>query len=374
MKILGIAFSYSERENLRELTKIRTIGSLPMAGKYRMIDFLISNFVNDGIYDVAVIARENYHSLMDHLGAGKEWDLMRKRGGLSILTPFARSEGERPGLYRGSVEALANNMLPLRRSMADLVIMAETSILYSMDFNHLAKFHMDENADITAVYTRQLNGHPTVPMGVAILNFDENNRLYDLSINKDEMINLDASWSTGVFVIKKSLLESLVADAMAYGKYCFYQDILKRLSSSLNIKGYEYKGHLLEVSSVAGYMKANMNFLNREFREKAFSRPIYTKSKDGVPARYYEGCKVNNSIISDGCKIEGIVENSIISRNVIIGKDAVVKNSIIMQNTEIMRGVSLDHVILDKDVIVREDRELTGHITYPVVVEKASII
>ncbi len=374
MKILGIAFSYSERENLRELTRVRTLGSLPMAGKYRMIDFLISNFVNYNIYDVAVIARENYHSLMDHLGAGKEWDLIRKSGGLRLLTPYGRAESGRNGLYRGSVEALANNMHSFRRSMADLVIMSETSILYSMDFNHLAQTHLKSGADITAVYTRQLNGHPTVPMGVCIFHFNDQNMLYDLTVNKDDMSEQNVCWSTGVFVIKKSLMESLVADAMAYGKYDFCEDIIKRLSGSLKIKGYEYTGHLLEVSSVAGYMKANMNFLNPDFREKAFQRPIYTKSKDGVPARYYEGCKVNNSIISDGCRIEGTVENSVISRNVTIGKGAVVRNSVIMQNTEIMRGVSLEHVILDKDVIVRENRELTGHVTYPVVVEKASII
>jgi len=374
MSILGIIFSYSERENLRELTRMRTIGSLPMAGKFRIIDFPLSNFVNDGIYDVAVIARENYHSLMDHLGSGKEWDLMRKRGGLRVLTPYGKSESGRNGLYRGSIEALSNNMHSFRRSLADTVILVETSILHSMDFNHLAETHIESNADITAVYTRQLNGYPTVPMGVAILRFNEENRLYDLSINKDDMSRQDVCWSTGVYVINKSLLESLVADAMAYGKYDFNEDIVHRLAGNLNIQGYEYKGHLLEVSSVAGYMKANMNFLNPVFREKAFQKPIYTKSKDSVPARYFTGCQVKNSIISDGCRIEGTVENSIISRNVIIGKDAVVKNSIIMQNTEIMRGVHLNHVILDKDVIVRENRQLSGHVTYPVVVEKASII
>lgn len=374
MKTLGIVFSYSERENLRELTNIRTIGSLPMAGKYRIIDFLISNFVNDNIYDVAVIARENYHSLNDHLGAGKEWDLIRKRGGLRILTPFAKSEGGRNGLYRGTIEALAANMHSFRRSMAETVIMSESSILFSMDYNHLTHTHLESNADITAVYTRQLNGYPTVPMGVAIMDFDENNRFTGLKINKDDMSDQDVCWSIGVFIIKKSLLESLVADAMSYGKYDFYEDILNRLSGNLNIQGYEYKGHLLEVSTVAGYMKANMNFLNEDFRKKAFQKPIYTKTKDSVPARYFPDCKVSNSIISDGCRIEGTVENSIISRDVKIGKGAVVKNCIVMQNTEIMKGVYLDHVILDKDVIVRENRQLSGHITYPIVVEKASII
>lgn len=374
MNILGIVFSYSERENLRELTRRRTLGSLPMAGKYRMIDFVISNLVNDGIYDISVIARDKYHSLMDHLGSGREWDLIRKRGGLRVLTPYANLESGRNVYYRGTIEALANNMSSLRRSMADYVILAESSILYSIDFNHLVQAHQESNADITAVYTRQMNGYAMVPMGVPILRFGEDNRLFDLNINKDDMSRQDVCWSIGVYVIKKSLLESLVADAIAYGKYDFNEDIIHRLAGNLNIRGYEYKGQLLEVSSVTGYMKANMNFLNPDFREKAFQRPIYTKSKDSVPARYFEGCQVKNSIISDGCRIEGIVENSVLSRDVYVAKGAVVKNSIVMQNTEIMKGVTLDHVILDKDVIVRENRRLTGHVTYPVVVQKASII
>lgn len=374
MKVLGVALAYSERENLRELTKIRTLGSLPMAGKYRMIDFIVSNFVNHGILDVSVIARENYHSLMDHLGSGKEWDLIRKRGGLRLLTPFGMSDDGRGGLYRGSIEALASNMHSINRSMADLCVLAETSILHSIDYTHLIDTHLESQADITAVYSRQLNGHQTVPMDVAVLHMDDNNKLYDLTINKDDVNPQDLPWSVGVYVIRKSLLESLIADAMAYGRYDFNHDIVKRLAGNLNIRGYDYTGYLLEVSSVSGYMKANMNFLDSEFREKAFDKPIYTKSKDGVPARYYEGCSVRNSIISDGCRIYGKVENSVISRNVIVREGAVVKDSVIMQNTEIMKGVSLDHVILDKDVIVRENRVLSGHITYPVVVEKGSIV
>lgn len=374
MNVLGIIFSYSERENLRELTSRRTLASLPIAGKYRMIDFVISNFVNDGIYDVSIIALKNYHSLMDHLGAGKEWDLIRKRGGLRVLTPFARSDTDKASLYRGMIEALSYNMHSIRRSMADYVIISGSSILYSMDYNTLLDRHISSKADITAVYTKDLNGHPTIPMGVAIMRFNDQNRLYDMSINMEDSTQPEVAWSTDVFVIKKSLLETLVADAMAYGRYDFYEDIIHRLANTLNIQGYEYHGFLLEVSSVAGYMQANMNFLLPEFREKAFHRPIYTKSKDSVPTRYIEGCKVRNSIISDGCYIEGTVENSLISRGVKIGKGSVVRNSVIMQNTEIMRNVVLDHVILDKDVIVRENRQLSGHITYPVVVDKASII
>ena len=374
MNVLGIIFSYAEQDSLRELTRHRTLASLPMAGRYRMIDFPLSNFVNDGITDVSVIALKNFHSLMDHLGAGREWDLIRKRGGLRVLPPFSRTESERDKLYRGSIDALAGNMHSIRRTLADYVVMTGSNIIYSMNFKALLEQHIESNADITAVYTKDLNGHPTVPSGAMIMHFNDEGRFQELYVNKENVNQPGTAWSTGVFVIKKSLLETLVADAMALGKYHFHEDILRRLSKVLNIQGYEYKGFLLEVSNVTGYMQANMNFLSSAFREAAFQRPIYTKSKDSVPARYFDGCKVTNSIISDGCRIEGTVENSLISRGVRIGKGAVVRNSVVMQNTEIMRGVHLDHVILDKDVIVRENRRLTGHITYPVVIEKASII
>jgi glucose-1-phosphate adenylyltransferase len=374
MNALGIIFSYSERENLRELTKRRTLASLPIIGKYRIIDFQLSNYVNNGIFDVSIIARNNYHSLMDHLGAGKEWDLVRKRGGLRVLTPFARNDTENPGIYRGTVEALAYNMHSIRRSMAEYVIISGSSILCNVDYCELLDQHIRSNSDITVVYRREEEGNKMVPQGAAIMYFNEENRLYNIMTKSDDITSTESTWGMDIFVIRKSLLESLVADAMSYARFDFNEDILKRLVNTLNFRGYEYKGYLLEVNSVAGYMQTNMKFLDSEFRSSVFQSPVYTKNKDSVPSRYYDGCYVNNSIISDGCRIEGTVVNSVLSRGIRIGKNAIVKNSVIMQNTEIMRDVVLDHVILDKDVIVREYRSLSGHATYPVIVEKGSIV
>lgn len=374
MNIMGIIFAYSDRENLRELTSRRTLGSLPLCGKYCVIDFALSNFVNNDIFDVAVITRRNYHSLIDHLGQGKEWDLMRKRGGLKILTPYGDGAGERNGLYRGKIEALENNLISFRRAMADYVIMTGTSILYSLDYNKLVKSHIDRGADITVLYSRQINGSKTVPMGVPILYMDENERVFDLAINVDDVSEQDVAWSLDCFVIKKSLLETLVADAVAYKRYDFDEDIIHRLAPKLRILGYEYKDRLVEISSAPGYMNANKNFLEPEFRATFFHWPIYTKVKDSVPARYLPGSQVTNSIISDECFIQGTVENSVLSRGVRIGKNSVIKGCIIMQNTVIQNDVYLENIIVDKDVIVRDHRQITGHETYPVVIEKGSIV
>lgn len=376
MNALGIIFSYSDRENLRELTKIRTMASLPIGGKYRIIDVVLSNYVNSGIYDVSIITRYNYHSLIDHLGSGKEWDLNRKRGGLRVLTPFASPSSSQSGLYRGTVEALASNMHSIKRSMCEYVVISGSSILCTMDFQKLMNAHLENNADITMVYTRSQNERKTIPMGVACLNMDEGGRVYDLTFNTDDVKEQpDVPWSTSIFLMKKALLESLVADAMSYGKYDFFKDIIARLAPNLNIRGYQYDSRFLEISSVTNYMQANLSLLDSDIRRDILlGQAIYTKVKDSVPALYQEGCHVSNSIISDGCVIEGTVVNSVLSRGVKIGKGSVVKNSIIMQNTEIMQNVSLDHVVLDKDVIVRENRQLAGHETYPVVIEKLSIV
>lgn len=373
--VLGIIFSYSDRENLRELTKLRALSSVPFAGKYRIIDFILSNYVNSNIYDVSIITRSNFHSLVDHLGSGKEWDMTRKRGGLRILSPLSNPGSMDDGiLYRGTIEALYKNMHAIKRAMADYVILSGSSIICSVDYQDVLKRHIETNADITALYTRSLNGSKKIPPNVSIYSFDDRERLNGITLNKDEINDQDLPWSIGTFVMRKSLLESLVADAMSYGRYDFYQDILYRLMGSLNIVGYEYRKHLFEISTVTGYMKANLSLLSTDVRNKVFEKPVYTKVKDSVPALYCSGCSVSNSIISDGCKIEGTVINSVISRGVKVGKDSVVKNSIIMQNTEIMNNVMLDHVILDKDVIVRDNRRLSGHETYPVVIEKLSIV
>ena len=374
--VLGINFAYNDRENLRELTQMRTLASLPIAGKYRIIDFILSGFVNSGIHDISIITKNNYHSLIDHIGAGDDWDLNRKIGGVRILTPLSKpGMQEDAGLYKGTAEALARNLHSIKRAVAEYVIMTGSSVVcHSIDYQDLLHAHVSSGADITAVYTSSLNKSKRVPFGVPVFNFGDNNRLIGFYENQDDASLQDVTWGVGIFVLKKSLLEALVSDCIARGGHSFYNDILKHLSGSLYIRGYHYEKQLFEISNIIGYMHANMSFLKREYRDVAFENPIYTKVKDSVPVLYCQGCSVKNSIMADGCKIEGIVENSVISRGVKIGKGAVVKNSIIMQGTEIQGDVELQYAIIDKDVIVRESQKLIGHEKYPVVVEKRSIV
>jgi glucose-1-phosphate adenylyltransferase len=388
MNALGIIFSYVDKDNMRELTKVRTLASVPIGGKYRIIDFFLSNFVNSNIFDIMIITKSNYHPLIDHLDSGKEWDLTRKRGGLRVLTPFASPDAKGNEVYSTTIEALANNMNAIKRSLADYVILTRCNIIYNLDFEDLLNRHIEKGADITAVYTNNTDEDMVIPYDSPIFNVEESGRISDVKIyseergrrsedirsNPNDRRNYEQGCCMGVFVMRKSLLESLVSDSMAYGRLHFYNDVLLRLVSSLNIQGYEYKKYFMGIDSIANYMKANMGLLNIENRNKVFENIVYTKVKDSVPAEYIAGCSVKNSIVSDGCRIEGTIENCVLSRGVRVGKGSVVKNSVVMQNTTIMNNVDLNFVILDKDVIVREDRRISGHETFPVVIEKGSIV
>ncbi|MDD2301016.1 MAG: glucose-1-phosphate adenylyltransferase subunit GlgD [Eubacteriales bacterium] len=375
MSYMGLIYSYSDRENLRELTSNRALAALSIGGKYRIIDFVLSNFVNSGIFEVSVIARTNYHSLIEHLGSGAEWDMSRKRGGLRVLTPFANKEStDSAQIYKGSIDALANHLHSIKKSMAEYVVLTGSRILYTMDYRDMIKAHLNSGADITIAYTNQMNGTQRIPQGSPMVYLDEQKRVQSVEILDEEQSDREGSWCIDVCVIRKTLLESLIADATSHQRYDLYNDILKRLAPTLKIFGYEYCGHLLEISTISTYMEANRAMLDPEFASKVFQETVYTKVKDSVPALYGPDCYVENSMISDGCQILGTVINSVVSRGVHIDKGAVVKDSIIMQDTEIMDHAKVEHAILDKDVIVRDGREVIGHPSYPIVLPKMSIV
>ena len=375
MGCLGIIYSYSDKENLRELTSIRAMASLSLCGKYRVIDFVLSNFVNSNIFEVSVIAKTNYHSLIEHLASGAEWDMSRKRGGLRVLTPFSNPEAtENSHIYRGTLDALSNHMHAIRHSLAEYVIITGSRILYSMDYRDLLNSHLNSGADITVAYTDNFNGTHRIPQGSPMFTMDQDQRITDVEIIQDEQADAKRFWSVGVCVIRKSLLESLVADSISHQRYDFYVDILQRLSGVLKIYGYKYKKQLLEISTISGYMEANKAFLDKDFSSKVFSQTVFTKVKDSIPALYGPNCYVENSIVSDGCEIQGTVVNSILSRGVRVDRGAIVKDCIVMQDTEIMDDARVENAILDKDVIIREGREVLGHKTYPVVLQKLSIV
>ena len=370
---MGIIYTTKDDLSLRELTTQRAVAALPVAGRYRVVDFVLSNLVNSGVRNVGVITQKNYHSLMDHLGSGKEWDLHTRNNGLFILPPFLTRENG--GEYVGVLDALRANFDYLRRSRQELVILTSSHTVFTTSFEPMLKMHEESGADVTLMYTKADTSMLEFAGGShwnhAFVNVLPNGQVTDMEVNPNA-----ASYSNicmDVMVIKRTLLMHLADQAFAHGLHGLYGDLLRSAidTGSLKVYGYEFTGFRRRIETVKSYYQANMDLLDAGVRSELFSsQPVYTKVRDEVPAKYAPGSKVKNSLVADGCIIEGTVENSILFRGVHVGRGAVVKDSIIMQDSDIGANVELENVIFDKAVTIRANGRLIGEKQYPVVIGK----
>ena len=363
---LGVIFANSYDNLVPELVAERTMASIPFAGRYRMIDFTLSNMANSGVDNVSIIVRKNYHSLMDHLGSGREWDLTRKRGGLNIIPPFAERSIK---LYSGRVDALASVLSWLSAQKERYVILSDSNIAMNFNFNKLLEAHIESGADVTMVYNRS-----EIPDGARNDNYtiriDANGRVTELLSNdyRPGMQNL----SMNLYIIERESLIQLVRDAAVRGLVYFERDILARNLSLLNVKAFEYTGYAARIADMKSYFDENMRLLQPGNVDKLFdsANPIYTKIRDDNPTSYLEGSKVKNCLVADGCVIEGTVENSVLFRGCTIKKGAVVKNSVLMQDTIVEENCSVDYVVTDKNVHITTGKQLCGTDSFPVFVAK----
>jgi glucose-1-phosphate adenylyltransferase len=368
--VVGLIFSNMHDNAIEELIKNRTVGSILFGGRYRLIDFPLSNMVNSGISEIGIITKSNFQSLIDHVGSGREWDLARKKGGLHILPPFGNNS---LGIYRGRIEALSGIMNFITRSPAEYVLMSDCDIVANIDYKPVLKAHIEKNADITVichngVYTMEQTRYSTV------FAVNEEGRVYDVLTNPQ--ISGMCNISLNMYLIKKELLIQLVQHSIARNQHNFERDIIQARVKELNIIAYQYEGYVGRIDSINSYYKENMALLNPSNRKQLFTgnRPIYTKVRDNAPCKYGIGSKVKNSLVADGCIIEGEVENCVIFRGVKVGKGARVKNSIIMQDTIIGEKADLNYVITDKKVIISDNRTLSGSQVYPLFVGKGATV
>ena len=375
--VMGLIYTSKNETSLRELTASRAVAALPVAGRYRMIDFMISNMVNSGIRNVGVIMQKNYHSLMDHLGSGKEWDLHTRNDGLFILPPFLTRDNV--GSYRGILDALHSNLTYLRRSTQEYVILTNSHTVLSTTFDDLLEFHESTRADITLVYARkdpsEIDETVTLSPRHVYLSVGEDGVLTDMEIGPTEPKS--HNFYMDIMVLRRDLLLRIIDQAFAEGITDINRELLQRNvhNGPMRICGYEYKGYNHRVETINSYYSLNMDLLNPECRHALFSEhPVYTKVHDEVPARYMEGAQAINSLVADGCVIEGTVENSVLFRGVRVGKGAHIRNSILMQGDIIEAGVEIEHVILDKDVTVLSGSRLIAPKLYPIVVGKSKTV
>ncbi len=365
--VLGLIFPSMHEEALRDLTSVRALGSVPFAGRYRLIDFTLSNMVNAGVAKVGVVTKSNYQSLMDHLGSGKAWDLSRKNDGLYILPPFGTSDES----YSGRVASLAGMEAFLGNAKEEYVVMSDCHVVANIDYSKLIKAHIASGADITVGYLKgdlpRMNNTMTVQV-------DATGRINDIAIvDRPEGVG---QFGIGLYVLRRDLLMSIVKTAVSRNHMHFERDILQRYAEELNIYGYEVTEQALVISSLASFYAANMAMLDTAKREALFraDRQIYTKVRDCCPAMYGLESKVTNSLVADGAQVDGTVKNSIIFRNVKIAEGAVVENCIVMQGAVVFGGTNLDSVILDKNVLVKDQRSLKGFESYPIFIEKNAIV
>ena len=369
----GLIYAGEEITNLRELVDQRTVGAMPIGGKYRAIDFPLSNIVNSDVRSVGVIVGRNYNSLMDHLGSGKEWDLSRKGEGLFILTPFSLREN--PGTYRGKIEAIKSSMDYLRRVRQEYCILADATSIYNFSYDDMMRFHIESGADITALYQNVGAGYAvTEGYRDVFLDLSEAGRVCGVEVNP--VLTPHTARSLKSYIVRKDILMYLVDECYAKGEYKFSENLIRNNVDRVKIMAFEHKGYVGMLRSASSYFRINMDMLDAQIRAELFpsGNRIYTKSKDSVPAKYAVSADAKHCLVANECIIEGIAEKSVLFRDVRIGKGAKVKNSIILAGSKIEANADLEYVILDKNVTVRPHSRLVGSKDYPVVIRKGGIV
>jgi glucose-1-phosphate adenylyltransferase len=332
-RLLGVIDATTVHEDLHELSLHRSVAAIPFGGRYRMIDFILSNMVNSGIESVAIFPKYQYRSLMDHLGSGRNWDLNRKRDGLFFF-PASNLDKNHTGI--GTLDHFADNIDYFERSTQDYALIANSYTVFNMDFQPLLDWHINSGCDITEV---QKNGK-----------------------------------SLGVYLVKKTLLMDLIMTRNETG-YSNMRDAARDTSSPFQLCYYDYEGYAVMVDTIAKYFSVSMDLLKPEVWQELFpkERPILTKVKDEPPTRYDIDASVRNSMVANGGMIEGSVENSIIGRGVKIGKGTVIRNCIIMQKTQIKENCILDSVIVDKDARIEAGTVIKAPADSPAVIRKGAV-
>ena len=377
MSAAGIIFSNVHDSHIPELTGARTIASVPFGCRYRFIDFTLSNMVNSNIYNINVITNNNYLSLLDHIGSGKDWDLDRRSGGIKMLPPNVAPysyNGNSTGLSR--LEALKAVNYSLAKIKDEYVVLSDCDVICNVDLNSMIKYHISSGADMTLAVKNMYLSREKAAYNV-IAEADGDGRLTGLLSYPNDFEG-EAEMLLNMIVMRTDYLRRLVLEAISRNYSSLTKDVISGNIGTSNFRVYRYDGYFSTISSLSDYFKASMDLIsNEEARRElleAKNRPILTKVRNSEPTYYSGVSRVKNSLIADGCVIEGTVENSILFRGVKIGRDTTVRNSILMQDTVLGDGCYLNCVISDKNVIVRDGVVLSGAESQPYYIAKRKMI
>ena len=368
MKALGIIFSNIHDKEIKPLTANRTLASVPFGGRYRLIDFALSNMVNSGVTKVGIITKEHYQSLMDHIGNGKPWGLARKNGGLILLPPFAANQTD---LYKSRFEAICHVENFLAKSEEPLVIMSDCDNVCNVDFSSLIKSHMAASADISVVYSKKILVDKKEHTAFTI---DKQNRV--VQCVKSNKLRGEQNVYAHILVMGRKFLLDIIENAGQKGYKSFSNNILTR-TGEFRIFAHEIDGYYSQIEDLLSYYRVSMELMDKNTREHLFyanDANIYTKIRDSAPLVASDTACIKNSLVADGCIIEGKVENSILFRGCRVAKGAKVTNSILFQDSFIGQDSEINCVIADKETKILDKRHLSGHETYPQYIAKNTVI
>jgi glucose-1-phosphate adenylyltransferase len=344
-RVVAVILAGGEGERLSLLSAVRAKPAVPFAGKYRIIDFTLSNCVNSDVDNVIVLTQYNPRSLNDHIGAGRPWDLDRTRSGLRIMQPYI-ARGRPTEWYRGTADAVYQNLETIRQAPGDIVLILAGDHIYKMDYGPFVAAHRRRRADVTVAVKR-------VPLRDAhrfgILALDDDDSVVEWQ-EKPQQPKSDLA-SLGIYVFsKRALLQWLDEDRPDFGKHI----IPAMLDGRTRAFGYRFEGYWQDVGTVETYWRVHMDLLEEHPELDLYDREwlIHTRSEERAPARIGPTASVHRSLISHGCVISGTVERSVLSPGVRVDPGAIVRDSVIMFDTVVRAGAVVDRAIIDKEVSI----------------------
>jgi len=370
--MIGLCLSDPHPDRAGDGSTVRTLSAARFAGRYRLVDFMLSNMVNSKIFTIGMILNSHYQSLISHIGMGKDWDLARKSGGVTFFPPYYADE-------RRSV----NNELdgPLQRAAeyltelkTEYVIIADSSIIYNMDYRKAFEAHKKSGSDVTAIYTKK-KITPGERENTVSFELSEEGRVTGVGLAPPNADNINVS--LGAYIMHKRNFIQLTAGEKNCGMLRFSRVLLAEALERLDVNSYEFKGYSAHICSVETFFHYNLDILEINNRNSLFdfeNRQIFTNRRDSLPAKYGKNADIKNSLVADGCQIDGTVINSTICRNVKIATGAVIKNCVLQDDTIVEKNASLDCIITDNSVIISENRNMMGYRTYPVYIERGRVI
>lgn len=351
---------------MKELSQKRAIGAMPVAGSYRSIDFALSSMTNSRINKVAVFTQYNARSLNEHLSSSKWWDFGRKQGGLFVFTPAVTADNS--SWYRGTADAIAQNLSFLKSSHEPYVVIASGDCVYKMDFNKVLEYHIEKKADITVVCRDMEAGTDVERFGTIRMN--EENRIEEFE--EKPLVAKTNTISCGIYVIRRRQLIEMIEKCASEDRYDFVRDILIRYKDVKKIYGYKIRDYWRNIASVDDYFQTNMDFLKPEVRDYFFKQypDIYSKVDDLPPAKYNTGAQVKNSLIASGTIVNGTVEGSVIFKKSYIGNNCVIKNSIILNDVYIGDNTHIENCIVESRGTIPANSYHFGEDGVKIVVER----